>query len=253
MTTASTAPFRERTGAWRETLGPWGLVACPILQRSNRVITLSAEIPGQGVVTRHITFNVLRPVTTIVTSTIEPVTTAITADGRERVMWTENLQPGISFSASNFPVQQFSGKLQWVQIINSEWGERTVESTGQRYRLDQPEGALDKDYPYMSGAGTGDQPGSIFPIHEFSRYEFHDDFTMYLMYQHDSSSVWVPLRAVTWYVWAAAREANPSDGADDWSIEDYGHSDNPQDEDWDQPVTWDTVIDGSNDDWKPIE
>ena len=125
--------------------------------------------------------------------------------------------PGITFTRSITVPQGFSGETQWVQVFTQK--SATVTINGQTGSLTLV--GLDDVYPYpldsnatAQNGKTSDTPGFVLNSVTAASVDFRA--TMWLMFKPSNlqgTSIWVPLRQLSW-VWKAGAALNNSG----WSV-----------------------------------
>ena len=188
-----------------------------ISEGNGRTVEYSAKINGRNV-SRTITFNVKRPTASIAaTASTTNIGVDSVTQNTELRLGNPDATPGITFTRSLTLPQGFSGDTQWVQIFTQKSG--TVTINGQTASLTTV--GLDDVYPYpldsnaTAGNGkTSDTPGFVLNSLTSASVDFRA--TMCLMFKPSNvqgTSIWVPLRQVSW-VWQASATLNNSI----WSI-----------------------------------
>jgi len=166
---------------------------------NGRTVQYTAKINGKSV-SAQVTFNVQRPTAsmTVATNTSTTVDSAIGGLAMHLGDVPPSI-PGLAFSRSiTLPANFGSGSTQWVQVFSKFNG-------GNNNGSFQRDG-LDDVYPYDSHSSTSDSPFVTLPASGLTSTFSDYNATMWLMYKPlnvPGTSIWVPLRQVSW-VWAAS-------------------------------------------------
>jgi hypothetical protein len=199
------------------TLGEASVSFYWISEGNGRTVQYSAKINGKSI-NRTITFNVKRPTASITAtaSTTNIGVDSVTQDTELR-LGNPDATPGITFTRSLTVPQGFSGETQWVQVFTQK--SATVTINGQTGSLTLV--GLDDVYPYpldsnatAQNGKTSDTPGFVLNSVTAAAVDFRA--TMWLMFKPSNlqgTSIWVPLRQLSW-VWKAGAALNNSG----WSV-----------------------------------
>ncbi|HEU4713002.1 MAG TPA: hypothetical protein VFS76_15640 [Pyrinomonadaceae bacterium] len=185
-----------------------------ISEGDGRTVQYSAKINGKSV-SRSVTFNVKRPTVTLMATTGSTTNTAFDSVLRTQVLQLGNPDgtPGIVFTRTITAMPSgFSGDMQWVQVYNHLNGSLTISGNTQNVQTC----GLDDVFPYPLDPGatqnnlkTSDSPAVILPSGATAASaNYHA--TMWLLFKPtgvDGTSIWVPLRKVTW-AWTASATFN---------------------------------------------
>jgi len=196
-----------------------------------RQVTVSCTVNGFQL-TKTATFNVKRPSAQITAQT-NASTTIDTGTGNLEIHLgvspDRGSPPGLAFSRIiQLPAGFSSGSTQWVQVFSKFNGGNNIAS----FQRD----GLDDIYPYDSHSSTTDSPGATLPSSGLTSTFTDYTATMWLMYKPlnvPGSSIWVPLRQVTWS-WAATATF---DGTQ-WTLASYTDPQNLSDSDSTTYPTW---------------
>jgi hypothetical protein len=192
-------------------------------------VQYTAKVNGKPV-SAQVTFNVQRPTNASIAVTTATLTTVDSATGvLELHLGAEPPStPGLAFSRTlTLPSNFSSGSTQWVQVFSKFNGGNNTAS----FQRD----GLDDIYPYDTHSSTADSPGVTLESGLTSTFTDYTA-TMWLMYKPlnvPGTSIFVPLRQVTWS-WAAT--ATCSGGQ--WNLASHTDPQNPSDSDSTTFPTW---------------
>jgi len=200
-----------------------------------RQVQYSITVSGSNI-TGQATFNVKRP-TAQVTATTGTVAVGSPFGNLELHYGTTSI-PGISFSRTITVPTGFAGATQWVQTVTTLRRRQLNSGAWERWSGT----GLDTTYPYDSGSSTSDSPGNPLSS-DYLQVTADDSFTMWLMFKPDgATSIWVPLRQVSWS-WAGAASRSGST----WTLNSSSNTGNPADADSTTHPTW--TLNVANNSW----
>jgi len=197
---------------------------------NGRTVQYAAKVNGKPV-SAQVTFNVQRPTPAQITVTTATSTTVDSAIGVLAMHLGDvpPSTPGLAFSRTlTLPPNFSSGSTQWVQVFSKFNGGNNIASFQQD--------GLDDIYPYDSHSSTTDSPFVTLPPSGLTSTFTDYTATMWLMFKPlnvPGTSIWVPLRQVTWS-WAATATF---DGLQ-WTLASHTDPQNLSDRDSTTYPTW---------------
>jgi hypothetical protein len=195
----------------------------------NRQVQMSCKVNGVQF-DKTTTFNVKRPTAQITVAT-NATTTVDSATGVLAMHLGDvpPSTPGLAFSRSiTLPAGFNSGSTQWVQVFS--------KFNGGNNNVSFQRDGLDDVYPYDSHSSTSDSPLVTLPSSGLTSTFVDYTATMWLMFKPANvpgTSLWVPLREVTWSWTATATFAGGQ-----WSLTSHTDPHNLSDADSLTYPTW---------------